>query len=97
MHRKLKHTTNGVGSSDWPYYKMIDRILSKSGGGKDDLLDLQEAGPSSETAEGSVPVPGASPVLGFLPEYTGSSDEKYLRDEEELSDSSMSLHSADSR
>ncbi|XP_076145787.1 myb/SANT-like DNA-binding domain-containing protein 1 [Alosa pseudoharengus] len=98
QYRKLKHTTNGVGSSDWPYYKMIERILSKPPGcGKDEPLDPHQAGPSSENPEVSVPVPGASPVHGFIPEYTGSSDEKDLIDDEELSDSSMSLHSADSR
>lgn len=78
---------------------MIDRILSRTpnSGGQEEQSDPQHAGPSSGNTEVSVAVPGASPVHGFIPEYTGSSEEKDLRDDDELSDSSVSLHSADSR
>ncbi|KAL2079105.1 hypothetical protein ACEWY4_024849 [Coilia grayii] len=108
QYRKLKHTTNGVGTTDWPYYSIIENILAKPCSGpevkEDPGSDPHLAGPSMAGGSTEATLPpfapeeeGLSlPMRGFITEYTGSSDEKDLK-LEELSDSSVSVISANSR
>ncbi|XP_063043344.1 myb/SANT-like DNA-binding domain-containing protein 1 [Engraulis encrasicolus] len=106
QYRKLKQTTNGVGSADWPYYSTIDNILSKPcppPGSKDDSdlagTSMMMGGASADLSLGPIEHDddGVSVTMtGFIPEYTGSCDEKDLK-VEELSDSSVSVLSGDSR
>lgn len=82
LNRKLKYTANGGnGTPDWPYYKSIERILSKV---PDHCHmsppDIPTAGPST-SLESSVPQ--SAPPSGFLPEYTGSSEDRDINDDEE--------------
>ncbi|KAM9833628.1 myb/SANT-like DNA-binding domain-containing protein 1 isoform X2 [Syngnathus typhle] len=68
QYRRLKSNATESGETpDWPYYKAIEKILSKPvevGQGGDNPL----AQPEQE-------------VMGFLPEYTGSSDEMEIKQE----------------
>ncbi|KAK3545303.1 hypothetical protein QTP70_003655 [Hemibagrus guttatus] len=81
---KLKHTTSsGGGTPDWPYYKSIERILSKIPEHTHmSPLDPQNTGASTSQPETSVPQAG-TPVIGFLPEYTGSSEEREVKEEDD--------------
>lgn len=70
---------------DWPYFKPIDKILTKPlENGRVEPLEYQAlaAGPStsSQTADNMVAHPEEG-MLGFLPEYTGSSDEMEIKQE----------------
>ncbi|KAI7814392.1 putative myb/SANT-like DNA-binding domain-containing protein 1 [Triplophysa rosa] len=90
QYRKMKYTANGGnGTPDWPYYKSIERILSKV---PDHCHmsppNLPTAGPSTSQFESSVPQ--SAPPSGFLPEYTGSSEDKDNDDEEGLTEDSGS-------
>ncbi|RXN06076.1 myb SANT-like DNA-binding domain-containing 1 [Labeo rohita] len=80
---KLKYTANGSSATpDWPYYKSIERILSKvPDQGHLSPPNLSTSGPSTSQIETSVPQ--SAPPSGFLPEYTGSSEEREINDEEE--------------
>lgn len=89
--RKLKYTANGGSSTpDWPYYKSIERILSKvPDHGHMSPPNLSSSGPSTSQHDPSVPQ--SAPPSGFLPEYTGSSEERDMNDEEDgLTDNSAS-------
>ncbi|KAM9501038.1 myb/SANT-like DNA-binding domain-containing protein 1 [Clarias gariepinus] len=81
---KLKHTANGGGGTpDWPYYKSIERILSKIPEQTHmSPLDSQITGASTSQPEPSVPQAG-TPGIGFLPEYTGSSEEREVKEEDD--------------
>lgn len=86
INRKLKHTASGGGGSgspDWPYYKSIERILSKI---PEQMhmspLEPQITGASTSQPEPSVPQAG-TPVMGYLPEYTGSSEERDVKEEDD--------------
>ncbi|XP_026873066.1 myb/SANT-like DNA-binding domain-containing protein 1 [Electrophorus electricus] len=82
QYRKLKYTASG-GTPDWPYFKSIEKILSKVPEQTNmGPLDPQTTGPSTAQPESSLPQPG-TPIIGFLPEYTGSSEERDLKEEEE--------------
>lgn len=83
FNRKLKYTADGSNATpDWPYYKSIERILSKV---PDHVHmsppNLLTSGPSTSQLETSVPQ--SAPPSGFLPEYTGSSEEREINDEVE--------------
>ncbi|XP_073669746.1 myb/SANT-like DNA-binding domain-containing protein 1 isoform X2 [Paramisgurnus dabryanus] len=79
--RKLKYTANG-GTPDWPYYKSIERILSKVPDHSHmSPPNLPTSGPSTSQLDSSVPQ--SAPPSGFLPEYTGSSDEKNILEEDD--------------
>lgn len=85
---------------DWPYYKPIEKILSKPlENGRVISLEFQAsaAGPStsSQSTDNLVP-PSEEGVMGFLPEYTGSSDEMEIKQELD-SLSSDSEHTQGSR
>uniref|UniRef100_A0A8C1HI64 Myb/SANT-like DNA-binding domain-containing protein 1 n=1 Tax=Cyprinus carpio carpio TaxID=630221 RepID=A0A8C1HI64_CYPCA len=81
--RQLKYTANGSSATpDWPYYKSIERILSKvPDHAHMSPPNLSTSGPSTSQLETSVPQ--SAPPSGFLPEYTGSSEEREINDEEE--------------
>lgn len=81
--RKLKHTGSGGGMPDWPYYKSIERILSKIPEQTHmSPLEAQITGASTSQPEPSVPQV-ETPVMGFLPEYTGSSEEREVKEEDD--------------
>lgn len=83
INRKLKHTGGGGGSPDWPYYKSIERILSKvPEQAHMSPMEPQITGASTSQPEPSVPHAGM-PVIGFLPEYTGSSEERDVKEEDD--------------
>lgn len=85
---------------DWPYYKPIEKILSKPlENGRVNSLEFQTpaAGPSTSSQSTDNPLSQSEEgVLGFLPEYTGSSDEMEIKQELE-SLSSDSDHTLGSR
>ncbi|XP_035281050.1 myb/SANT-like DNA-binding domain-containing protein 1 isoform X1 [Anguilla anguilla] len=95
---KMKCMSNG-GSSlpEWPFFKAIDKILSKvPDPGRQHAFDFQQSGPSTSHTEASPSLPATSPT-GLLPEYTGSSDERERQEEAEGSETSGSLQSQESR
>ncbi|XP_051575440.1 myb/SANT-like DNA-binding domain-containing protein 1 isoform X1 [Myxocyprinus asiaticus] len=81
--RKLKYTASGGnGVPDWPYYKSIERILSKiPEQSQMSPQNLPTSGPSTSQLESSAPQ--SAPPSGFLPEYTGSSEDRDINDEDE--------------
>ncbi|KAK2863153.1 hypothetical protein Q5P01_002686 [Channa striata] len=85
--RRLKSTVGESGDSpDWPYYKAIEKILSKPlENGRVNSLEFQgsAAGPSTSTQPTEINLVPQSEdgVMGFLPEYTGSSDEMEIKQE----------------
>lgn len=99
--RRLKATVNESGETpDWPYYKPIEKILSKPlENGRVSSLEFQAsaAGPStsSQSTDNLVPL-SEEGMMGFLPEYTGSSDEMEIKQELD-SLSSDSEHTQGSR
>uniref|UniRef100_A0A1A8FW74 Myb/SANT-like DNA-binding domain-containing protein 1 n=1 Tax=Nothobranchius korthausae TaxID=1143690 RepID=A0A1A8FW74_9TELE len=84
--RRLKATAAESGEApDWPYYKPIEKILAKPlVNGRVNSLDFQSssAGPStsSQPTENSLSQ-SEEGLMGFLPEYTGSSDEMEIKQE----------------
>ncbi|XP_056156723.1 myb/SANT-like DNA-binding domain-containing protein 1 [Lampris incognitus] len=99
--RRLKCTSSESGETpDWPYYKTIEKILSKPlENGRVTAFEFQasSAGPStsSQSTEAIILQPEGR-VMGFLPEYTGSSDEIEMKQEVDDSLSTDSVHSLDS-
>ncbi|MEQ2199530.1 hypothetical protein XENOCAPTIV_001388 [Xenoophorus captivus] len=85
---------------DWPYYKPIEKILSKPlENGRVNSLEFQAtgAGPSTSSQSTDNPISQSEEgVIGFLPEYTGSSDEMEIKQELDSS-SSDSEHMLGSR
>ncbi|XP_066537913.1 myb/SANT-like DNA-binding domain-containing protein 1 isoform X2 [Hoplias malabaricus] len=98
QYRQLKYTAGGSTSiPDWPYYKSIERILSKVPEQTHmSPVDPQTAGASTSQPESSLHQPAAS-VLGFLPEYTGSSEERDVKEEDEEDGTEISVSSFESR
>uniref|UniRef100_A0A3Q3X308 Myb/SANT-like DNA-binding domain-containing protein 1 n=1 Tax=Mola mola TaxID=94237 RepID=A0A3Q3X308_MOLML len=86
QYRRLKSTVGESGEApDWPYYKAIEKILSKPlENGRVNSLEFQAsaAGPStsSQSADNLVAL-SEEGMMGFLPEYTGSSDEMEIKQE----------------
>ncbi|XP_070849598.1 myb/SANT-like DNA-binding domain-containing protein 1 [Chaetodon trifascialis] len=86
QYRRLKSTVTESGETpDWPYYKPIEKILSKPlENGRVNSLEFQAsaAGPStsSQSTDNLVPL-SEEGMMGFLPEYTGSSDEMEIKQE----------------
>uniref|UniRef100_A0A1A8R2D9 Myb/SANT-like DNA-binding domain-containing protein 1 n=2 Tax=Nothobranchius TaxID=28779 RepID=A0A1A8R2D9_9TELE len=84
--RRLKATAVESGEPpDWPYYKPIEKILAKPlVNGRVNSLDFQSssAGPStsSQPTDNSLSQ-SEEGLMGFLPEYTGSSDEMEIKQE----------------
>ncbi|KAM4714245.1 myb/SANT-like DNA-binding domain-containing protein 1 isoform 2-T2 [Anableps anableps] len=84
--RRLKATASESGETpDWPYYKAIEKILSKPlENGRVNSLEFQAsaAGPSTSSQSTDNPLSQSEEgVIGFLPEYTGSSDEMEIKQE----------------
>lgn len=84
--RRLKSTVGkGREFPDWPYYKAIEKILSKPlENGRVTSLEFQAsaAGPSTSSQSNETLVTlSEEGVVGFLPEYTGSSDEMEIKQE----------------
>ncbi|KAL4641493.1 hypothetical protein GN956_G10703 [Arapaima gigas] len=98
QYRQIKCSANGSAPSpEWPYFRAIDRILSKAlDVGETQSCEQQGSHPSATQPEASPSPPSASPP-GFLPEYTGSSEEREPREETGGSESSASLQSLESR
>ncbi|XP_026208958.1 myb/SANT-like DNA-binding domain-containing protein 1 [Anabas testudineus] len=87
QYRRLKATVGESGETpDWPYYKAIEKILSKPlENGRVNSLEFQAsaAGPStsSQSTDMNLAAQSEEGVMGFLPEYTGSSDEMEIKQE----------------
>uniref|UniRef100_A0A3Q2XHS9 Myb/SANT-like DNA-binding domain-containing protein 1 n=2 Tax=Hippocampus comes TaxID=109280 RepID=A0A3Q2XHS9_HIPCM len=89
QYRRLKSNAMESGETpDWPYYKAIEKILSKSlEVGRGNWTESQaesQASASAGTASQATTTPLAEPeeeLMGFLPEYTGSSDEMEVKQE----------------
>ncbi|XP_006807790.1 myb/SANT-like DNA-binding domain-containing protein 1 [Neolamprologus brichardi] len=86
QYRRLKATVGeGSEAPDWPYYKAIEKILSKPlENGRVNSLEFQAsaAGPSTSSQSTDNLVPQSEEgLMGFLPEYTGSSDEMEIKQE----------------
>lgn len=101
FNRRLKATVGeGSEAPDWPYYKAIEKILSKPlENGRVNSLEFQAsaAGPSTSSQSTDNLVPQSDEgLMGFLPEYTGSSDEMEIKQELD-SLSSDSEHTQGSR
>ncbi|XP_061109210.1 myb/SANT-like DNA-binding domain-containing protein 1 [Conger conger] len=98
QYRQMKCLSSaGAPLPEWPFFKAIDKILSKAPDpGRQLGLELPQSGPSTSHTEASPSLPATSPT-GLLPEYTGSSDEQERQDEAEGSETSGSLHSQESR
>uniref|UniRef100_UPI0037E9465E myb/SANT-like DNA-binding domain-containing protein 1 n=1 Tax=Semicossyphus pulcher TaxID=241346 RepID=UPI0037E9465E len=102
QYRRLKSTASESGETpDWPYYKPIEKILSKPlENGRVNCLDFQAsaAGPStSSQSTDNVVTLSEEGVMGFLPEYTGSSDEMEIKQElDSLSSDSDHTHGSSS-
>lgn len=99
--RRLKATAGESGETpDWPYYKAIEKILSKPlENGRVNSLEFQAsaAGPStSAQTNDNLVVLSEEGMMGFLPEYTGSSDDMEIKQELD-SLSSDSEHTQGSR
>lgn len=99
--RRLKSTVGKSGEiPDWPYYKAIEKILSKPlENGRVTSLEFQAsaAGPStSSQSNDTLATLSEEGMVGFLPEYTGSSDEMEIKQEFD-SLSSDSEHTQGSR
>ncbi|XP_077356598.1 myb/SANT-like DNA-binding domain-containing protein 1 [Festucalex cinctus] len=89
QYRRLKSSATESGETpDWPYYKAIEKILSKPlevgrGNWAENRAESQAsagAGTSSQAADNASAQPEEE-VMGFLPEYTGSSDEMEVKQE----------------
>ncbi|XP_029931598.1 myb/SANT-like DNA-binding domain-containing protein 1 [Myripristis murdjan] len=96
QYRRLKCTSSESGETpDWPYYKAIEKILSKPlENGRMNSFEFQAstAGPSTSSQSAETLVPQTEEgLIGFLPEYTGSSDEMEMKQEVD-SLSSDSVH-----
>ncbi|XP_059211080.1 myb/SANT-like DNA-binding domain-containing protein 1 [Centropristis striata] len=85
QYRRLKSIAGESGETpDWPYYKAIEKILSKPLENGRVKLELQgsAAGPSTSSQSTDNLVPQSEEgLMGFLPEYTGSSDEMEIKEE----------------
>ncbi|XP_015254543.1 myb/SANT-like DNA-binding domain-containing protein 1 [Cyprinodon tularosa] len=84
--RRLKATASESGETpDWPYYKAIEKILSKPlENGRVNSLEFPApaGGPSTSSQSTDNPLPQSEEgVIGFLPEYTGSSDDMDIKQE----------------
>ncbi|XP_041635677.1 myb/SANT-like DNA-binding domain-containing protein 1 [Cheilinus undulatus] len=101
-YRRLKSTVGESGETpDWPYYKHIEKILSRPlENGRVNCLDYQAsaAGPSTSTqSTDNLVTLTDEGVIGFLPEYTGSSDEMEIKQElDSLSSDSERTHGSSS-
>ncbi|XP_056298816.1 myb/SANT-like DNA-binding domain-containing protein 1 [Pseudoliparis swirei] len=95
--RRLKSVVFESGETpDWPYFKAIEKILSKPlDNGRVNSLESQDsaAGPStsSQSTDNLVP-PSEEGGMGFLPEYTGSSDEMEIKQELDSLSSDSETH-----
>ncbi|KAM4611580.1 myb/SANT-like DNA-binding domain-containing protein 1 [Polymixia lowei] len=97
QYRRLKCTTSESGETpDWPYYKPIEKILTKPlENGRVNSYEFQgsTAGPStSGQSTETLDTQTEAGLMGFLPEYTGSSDEMEMKQEMDDSLSSCSVH-----
>ncbi|XP_037532113.1 myb/SANT-like DNA-binding domain-containing protein 1 [Nematolebias whitei] len=84
--RRMKATAGeSTEAPDWPYYNAIEKILSKPlENGRVNSLEFQApaAGPSTSSQSTDNPLSQSEEgVMGFLPEYTGSSDEMEIKQE----------------
>lgn len=84
--RRLKATAGESSEApDWPYYNPIEKILSKPlENGRVNSLEFQApaAGPSTSSQSTENPLSQSEEGgMGFLPEYTGSSDEMEIKQE----------------
>ena len=111
LSRRLKCNSEEASEApDWPYFKAIETILSKPpDNGRLSSFEFHAAaggGPSTSSTKSSEGLIGQGPatrsgaaggLIGFLPAYTGSSDEMEMKQEVIDSLSSDSVQSLDSR
>ncbi|XP_019951220.1 myb/SANT-like DNA-binding domain-containing protein 1 [Paralichthys olivaceus] len=103
QYRRLKSTIAENGEMpDWPYFKSIEKILSKPlENGRVNSVEFvaSTAGPStSSQSTDNLVAPSEEGMMGFLPEYTGSSDEMEIKQElESLSSDSDNTQGSSSR
>ncbi|XP_029310905.1 myb/SANT-like DNA-binding domain-containing protein 1 [Cottoperca gobio] len=86
QYRRMKTVAGeSAETPDWPYYKAIEKILCKPlENGRVNSLEYQAstAGPSTSSQSTDNLVPHSEEgMMGFLPEYTGSSDEMEIKQE----------------
>ncbi|XP_028330901.1 myb/SANT-like DNA-binding domain-containing protein 1 [Gouania willdenowi] len=86
QYRRLRASVGDAGGSpDWPYYKPIEKILSKpveNGRGNSVEFKVLTSGPStSALPTDNLAAHSEEGMVGFLPEYTGSSDELDIKQE----------------
>ncbi|XP_051941778.1 myb/SANT-like DNA-binding domain-containing protein 1 [Hippocampus zosterae] len=89
QYRRLKSNAMESGETpDWPYYKAIEKILSKpleaGRGNWNESQAESQTSATAGTASQATDTPLAQPeeeLMGFLPEYTGSSDEMEVKQE----------------
>ncbi|XP_076017219.1 myb/SANT-like DNA-binding domain-containing protein 1 [Genypterus blacodes] len=84
--RRLKATmAEGGETPDWPYYSAIEKIIAKPlENGRVTSLEFQTSGAGPSTSSQSTenqPPQSEEGMMGFLPEYTGSSDEMEIKEE----------------
>ncbi|XP_035504963.1 myb/SANT-like DNA-binding domain-containing protein 1 [Scophthalmus maximus] len=103
QYRRLKSTVGESGETpDWPYFKAIEKILTKPlENGRASSLEFQAsaAGPStSAQSTDNLVATSEDGLVGFLPEYTGSSDEMEIKQElDSLSSDSDNTQGSSSR
>ncbi|XP_046904815.1 myb/SANT-like DNA-binding domain-containing protein 1 [Hypomesus transpacificus] len=95
QYRRQKCMTAKGMTIEWPYYKAIEKIFTKiTENGQTNELERQSPGPSTSSQPENLLSQPETICLGFLPEYTGTSDEKEMKEEEdEFSVSSASVNS----
>uniref|UniRef100_A0A672H4X1 Myb/SANT-like DNA-binding domain-containing protein 1 n=1 Tax=Salarias fasciatus TaxID=181472 RepID=A0A672H4X1_SALFA len=86
QYRRLKATVGDAGRvPDWPYYKPIEKILSMPlENGRGNSLEFQVSTPGPSTSAlptDDLVAQSEDGIIGFLPEYTGSSDEMEIKQE----------------
>ncbi|XP_029943123.1 myb/SANT-like DNA-binding domain-containing protein 1 [Salarias fasciatus] len=102
QYRRLKATVGDAGRvPDWPYYKPIEKILSMPlENGRGNSLEFQVSTPGPSTSAlptDDLVAQSEDGIIGFLPEYTGSSDEMEIKQElDSLSTDSENTHGSSS-
>ncbi|XP_053272459.1 myb/SANT-like DNA-binding domain-containing protein 1 [Pleuronectes platessa] len=86
QYRRLKSSIAESGEvPDWPYFKSIEKILTKPlDNGRVSSVEFQASAPGPSTSSQSTDnmgAPSEEGMMGFLPEYTGSSDEMEIKQE----------------
>uniref|UniRef100_A0A673CUX7 Myb/SANT-like DNA-binding domain-containing protein 1 n=1 Tax=Sphaeramia orbicularis TaxID=375764 RepID=A0A673CUX7_9TELE len=100
--QRLKSTlAEGAEPPDWPYYKPIEKILSKPlENGRVNSFEYHASTPGPSTSAqpaDNLGLQAEEGMVGFLPEYTGSSDEMEIKQELDSFSSDSDSHPTLSR